>query len=147
MPLLTRLWLVNALGRRLIFRILRYAKPLAIFWAMVILALSITPGEELPDVQFWEFDKFAHIGVYGLLTFLAAATRQEQFSSPVSRSSIGVRVWIVIVLYGVLIECVQGAWIPGRHFDVLDIMANIIGSILGLFAYIILLDKPIWSNE
>jgi glycopeptide antibiotics resistance protein len=37
----------------------------------------------------------------------------------------------------VAIEFVQGGWIPDRYFDVLDILANIIGSITGWIAYVV----------
>ena len=119
----------------------RFAWPLALLWALVILLLSITPGPNLPPVNLWEFDKFAHVGVYALLTFLLSAAHRAQFSSPKSRSIAGSGIWFVIALYGLLIELVQGNFIPGRYFDVLDILANIIGSSLGILAYIILMHR------
>lgn len=121
----------------------RFSLPLTVLWALVILALSITPGKEMPEVNFWEFDKFAHIGVYSLLAFLAAGAYSAQFSPPHLRFKGGSTVLFVIILYGFGIECVQGAWIQDRYFDILDLLANIIGSITGLFAYIIIIAKRI----
>lgn len=116
---------------------------LALIWALVILALSVTPGQELPEVNFWEFDKFAHIGVYGLLSFLCAIAFVPQYQGSFWRLRRSWVLWIVIALYGLAIEGVQGAWIPQRYFDVFDLMANIIGSTLGLFAFIIIIVKRI----
>jgi len=116
---------------------------LALVWALVILALSVTPGQELPEVNFWEFDKFAHIGVYGLLSFLAAIAVIPQYEGSFWRLKASWVLWIVIAMYGLAIEGIQGAWIPQRYFDVFDLMANIIGSTLGLFAFIIIIAKRI----
>ncbi len=113
----------------------RFARPLTVLWALVILALSITPGQELPDIQFWEFDKFAHIGVYGLLTFLACAAFATRSAGGIGGIPFRWFVLIGAVLYGVAIECVQGAWIPQRYFDVFDILANALGSVAGALAY------------
>lgn len=111
----------------------------ALIWALVILALSITPGQELPEVNVWEFDKFAHIGVYALLALLFGAwlTRSGQFRPSDPRYIRAVLAIGLPALFGLLIEVVQGSLIPQRFFDVLDIMANIIGSISGWIAYVV----------
>jgi VanZ family protein len=121
------------------FLVAPFAAPLALIWALVILALSLTPGQEMPQVNFWEFDKFAHIGVYAVLGMLfAAAWTYRAQSKGVFMRSIMVR-WTLLVpiIFGLSIEFVQGNFIPDRYFDVLDILANIIGSITGLVAFIV----------
>lgn len=117
----------------------RYAGIGAFLWALVILMLSVTPGQELPDINFWEFDKFAHIGVYGLLVLLFGAwlTRRGQFRPSDPRYQRAVLAIGIPALFGVIIEVVQGSLIPQRYFDVLDIMANIIGSVSGWIAYVV----------
>lgn len=117
----------------------RAAPALTLAWAAVILALSLTPGQEMPEVRFWEFDKFAHIGVYTLLALFwtAWALRRRQYRPPEPRYLYGALAVGVPALFGVAIECVQGGWIPDRYFDVLDILANIIGSITGWIAYVV----------
>jgi VanZ family protein len=113
----------------------RIALPLMLGWAGVILWLSLLPGPALPPVSIWEFDKFAHIGVYGLLAFLAAAAFPAQFSRHLGRYGLTSAIFYGIVAFGLAIEIVQGSFIQGRYFDVLDILANITGSILGLVVY------------
>jgi VanZ family protein len=113
----------------------RIALPLMLGWAMVILWLSLLPGPDLPPVNIWEFDKFAHIGVYGLLAFLASAAFRTQFSRHGDRYGLTSAIFPALVAFGLGIEIVQGTLIQGRYFDVLDILANITGSILGMLAY------------
>jgi VanZ family protein len=43
--------------------------------------------------------------------------------------------------YGVLMEIMQFAFFKGRYFEVLDIIANIIGSFTGLFVFKYFINK------
>lgn len=121
------------------FLVAPFAAPLTLIWALVILALSLTPGQEMPEVHFWEFDKFAHIGVYAVLSvlFAAAWTYHAQSRGVFSRSIMSRWTLVVAVIFGLSIEFVQGNFIPDRYFDKFDILANIIGSITGLVAFIV----------
>lgn len=38
-------------------------------------------------------------------------------------------------VYGLFMEILQFTFFPGRYFEVLDIIANIIGSFAGLFVF------------
>ena len=42
---------------------------------------------------------------------------------------------IALLFYGIIIEVIQAKIIDGRQGDVLDVMANLLGSILGLFLF------------
>jgi len=37
-----------------------------------------------------------------------------------------------MIVFGILIECIQGVYVPGRVFDIADIIANSIGDLLGV---------------
>jgi len=73
-------------------------------------------------------DKFGHAGVYFVLTGLLgwAFHRNGDARALLSAG--------IAALYGVGVELVQYGFFPHRHFELLDIIANIIGSIAGLFA-------------
>ena len=96
-------------------------------WALIILALSIMPSEQLPTVRgLWAPDKWAHALVYGLLAYgIWRALLKTGSTYPAYRTSA-----LLAGFYGILIEVVQYAFFPGRYFELLDIVANIIG-ILG----------------
>ena len=98
----------------------------AIAWALVILFLSTMPNVSLPE-SIWDllaWDKLAHAGVYGLLTLLLISGFQKQGNN--------FSVFFAVLIsstYGIVLEIVQYSFFPNRYFELLDIIANIIGSI------------------
>lgn len=105
---------------------------LAGVWAIFILIIStIGVGMNLPS-SWWEiisWDKLAHAIVYFVLAyFLYKGFRLKQTKSRA--------IWYAISLatfYGILMEFVQYAFFPNRYFEVLDIIANIVGIIVCAF--------------
>ncbi len=106
----------------------------AIFWALLILFLSSGPGIPLPS-SWWDLfspDKVGHAVVYGIFTILLLR------GFPVASrcmSKVLVSVALLSGAYGIAMEVMQYAFFPGRYFEVLDIIANIIGTIAGLIIY------------
>ncbi len=39
-------------------------------WAAIIMVLTSIPGEKMPEIGLWNWDKFAHCAVYLILAFL-----------------------------------------------------------------------------
>ena len=105
-----------------------------ILWALFILALSIGPGANFPEMNLFEPDKLAHLFVYGVLVYLALRAYK-------SVKELSLRIIIVIIsssaLYGLLLEIVQKTFFPHRFFEWGDVIANTVGSILGwiIFSY------------
>lgn len=94
--------------------------------------LSITPGKELPEVNLWEIDKVVHVVVYAILGFLLSLAFFRQSGDATKRLNSSLKALFIGALYGILIEVIQGNFIPDRYFDKFDILANIIGSLAGL---------------
>ena len=113
--------------------ILRYLWP-AILWSVVVLILTLLPGEKLPDVPIFGIDKIVHFFIFGLLMILSAfglykISRQENsIQSPVLISL------LYSVLFGIMIEVIQ-QYVPNRSFSVYDIIANVIGVGLGYLTF------------
>ncbi len=104
----------------------------AFIWAAVIFVLSATPGKNLPQIDLGdllEADKIAHVGVYLILTLLLfrGFYRQKRLTT---RNII----WAVLISagFGIFLELGQYYFFPGRYFEFLDIVANIIGSLSSL---------------
>ena len=106
-----------------------------LLWALLILFLSSTTSINLPE-SWWDIigtDKLGHFGVYGIFTFLLL---QLFVPSPLNFGKKGVILSLFIgILYGIGMEAMQYTFFPGRYFEYLDIIANIIGSFTGLFFY------------
>lgn len=92
------------------------------------------PGDQVPEIDFWDIDltdKFAHFAVFGLLAVLMV--RAEQVRNRTTRLTIGHQLVIILVctLLGILIEAVQGGFIPTRYASVGDVVADGLGAVLG----------------
>jgi len=108
------------------------------FWAAIIFFLSSIPSADLPDFSFWRlisFDKFAHACMYGMLSFLLMKACYRQYSSWFIRYNAIKFTAIAGIVYGGLIEIYQELLLPDRYGDWLDLIANIIGTFLGIFIF------------
>ena len=102
----------------------------ALLWAALIFTLSTGHAVEVPRFSnLLEPDKLAHAAAY----FVLAGLLLWGFHRTTGLSPKAMTVAIMAsVLYGIGMECIQYAYFPNRYFEVLDIIANIIGSILGV---------------
>ena len=107
----------------------------ALIWAFVILVLSIVPGINLPEswFDFLSWDKVGHFTVYGILSFLLLFGFCKKKLKVDKKFT--VLVFLGSSLYGILLEWVQYSFFPYRYFENLDILANIIGSFIGLLLF------------
>jgi VanZ family protein len=100
---------------------------LTIAWAALIYYLSDQPGMDIP-LAFPLQDKLMHLLAYAVLGFLALGTQRpgaSGFSVPDYW-----KITALTALYGVLDEFHQ-AFVPGRNADVLDVLADASGALLG----------------
>jgi VanZ family protein len=104
------------------------SKALAVGWFMMMNVLFVLPGSSLPKNNWFSLlhiDKWVHTCFFLVLVFLWYSS----FNGNLSK-----KIWTIVVLsitYGILVEIVQGLWIPSRSFDVYDILADTAGSFLG----------------
>ncbi len=72
----------------------------------------------------YHIDKINHMIAYAVLAFLIMRDRIAVFY-----------VLILCFFFGLGIEFLQGQYFESRHFEILDLFANISGSILGIGLY------------
>ena len=119
---------------------------LTIGWAALIYYLSDQPGFDITPL-FPQQDKVMHLAIYGVLGFLAMGSCKAG-----GCRHRAMHYWLVIALvslYGVLDE-VHQYFVPGRHSDVYDVLADVIGGLLGAGAMFLLLRRyvrPANANE
>ena len=104
----------------------------AIVWAVLILAVSSIPGLSTPGLGFSMADKIVHFAEYFILGYLTARAISAFNKEPLKIF------WMSSAItsgYGILDEFHQ-LLIPGRTAEGLDMIADILGSILAaaLFA-------------
>ncbi len=106
----------------------------AFVWTIFILVASLLPKEAMPRsswTDFANFDKLSHLVSYGILVFLWS----KLLSAKVGKVK-GARIaFYGSITLGLLMEFLQWQMNSGRYFEILDIIANIIGSIIGLTAF------------
>lgn len=115
-------------------------KPLlpAIAWLTITTILLVLPGSSLPQEDWlskiW-FDKWVHIGLFAVMTFLwGRMVRNNNSSISIKRKWI-LYVAVAVLLYGIGMEFIQKYFVPNRSFDNGDIAADAAGSFLGFLLY------------
>ena len=107
-------------------------------WAAVIMLTTLLPSSSLPAVSVWalfSFDSFAHAFLFSILTFLMIVGLAKQFSflrlkhSPIRYSL------FISTMFGIFIELMQHYLILGRQGDIIDVLANTIGCLLGIVLF------------
>ena len=110
----------------------------AISWLIISTILLTLPGTAFPSEDWLDkiwFDKWVHIGMFGLLVILWClawkSLKQNEINQKLLRAFWTIA--IIFIAYGIAIEFVQKYLIPFRSFDVSDIAADAVGSTLGAF--------------
>ncbi len=105
----------------------------AIFWFLLITILLCLPGKDIPKVDFLDyinFDKFVHAGLFCGLVFFTFLPFNLLDLSFTKKRKIIVKIAIAATLYGIAMEFVQKYFIPGRSFDITDMIADGVGAFL-----------------
>lgn len=106
-----------------------------IFW------LSVTSGANLPEtfLDLLSFDKIAHAIAYGVqaVLYYFAFYKSKGYITKPSMFFIS----IAVGLYGIIMEIIQYCFFPGRYFEELDILANIMGIAIAHMIFKQLLNK------
>jgi len=118
----------------------------AIFWTILIIILSSLPGGTIKEFTWdsiFELDKLGHFGVYAIYVVFILYGFHKLKASNTSKIDIISALFIAFLL-GLAMEFMQGEYFKDRHFDILDLIANIIGSIGGLIIFILLKKRRLW---
>ncbi len=102
--------------------------PLTVYW-IVIFILTSLPAESVPEVGIG--DKFQHVIAFCVLAILLYLTLIIQNKFPIIKRKSTIYSILILFGYAVLDELHQ-LFIPGRSGDVIDVVADLIGGIIGL---------------
>ena len=111
-------------------------KPLlgiAIAYTLLITAALLTPITDPPKIDIPFADKVVHLIINAGL-FVVWASYVFSGKTKTTKTYTLPLLFVCTLLYGILIEVVQGSFIPTRGADFFDVVANVCGLILGFFA-------------
>ena len=120
-----------------------YRWAVTLLFVAIVVGLSVTPGVERPDDNLfsWLFantappvQKLLHVVIYAVLAALWMWTLAGIASTP-ARLALSLALTLAL---GVVLEWYQTT-VPGRYGTITDILLNMLGTVLGLLAALLLL--------
>ncbi|TND09578.1 MAG: hypothetical protein FD123_1169 [Bacteroidetes bacterium] len=116
----------------------------AFFWALLIAILCGIPGRDIPHISFLEmlaFDKWVHAGVFFVLVILLARGLIIQNKFAFARKHGKLIALSCCVVYGGILELLQGAIFVERSADIYDFIANSFGAVSAFLLFNFLVAK------
>lgn len=108
----------------------------AVIWSILIAVLCLTSFSDLPSVNLENTDKYVHFTfhlVFTELWILYLISKIENWSL----GKIYGIVFLASLIYGSLIEIAQALFTVTRKADILDVCANVTGSIIAVIIIMI----------
>lgn len=106
-------------------------KYIAVTFQLLVTVMMLIPTSGSSYINLPHSDKIFHIAIYGILFVVWA------MSCKVDRNR-RYLLWTIVVLltlYGIIIELIQGEWIESRTSDIWDVIANSVGILLGMVIF------------
>ena len=102
-----------------------------------VVGMHLLPGQDLAADDWWavwHMDKLLHVLAFGFcgLTWVIALAKQRRLRKG------GAFAMVLAggaLIFGMVLEAMQGAWMPGRFFDLADVAADVAGAGLSLVAF------------
>lgn len=120
-------------GPRVLFTI-------GIVYTLLITIALLSPTSDIPKIDIAFLDKLIHVVIHWILSFIWL---WYGFSTDKYHIS-GKNIFVILVIcfaYGLAIEASQHWFTQTRSFDVLDLAANVVGSLFGLLSFWIVRKK------
>ena len=95
--------------------------------------VSFKGGDLLPSLDIPHMDKLVHMGFYFGTTLLGILLVRERTGGMVSLQKTMLGIVVFAILYGIIIEVLQSTYTLDRQGDILDVLANSSGALLGGF--------------
>jgi VanZ family protein len=116
-----------------------YSGP-AIFYALIVIFATATPGEYIPPVGISGVDKLVHFGMQVVFAWLVHRALLYQENMHFIKSRALIMTFIIGIAFGVIVEWYQ-MYIPGRQADLIDGLMNALGVIFYCILYITLIHR------
>ena len=104
-------------------------------WLLVILVLSGYPGNHVPKIPIWQFDKLVHAIIYSVLSILLIIAFQKQYVQEQNRFRVVIFIIFFGISFGGFMEILQNYIFINRSGNWYDFIANTFGAIFGVLFY------------
>lgn len=115
---------------------------LAVFYTVLITISFVLPSDNIPEVtlSLWELslpytDKIAHLIVHVFLLVFWLFYLDIRVK-PQLKATHFFWVFVVVLVYGIVIEVIQNELLPSRQADFFDVLANLIGCVFGIILFV-----------
>ncbi|MHC2992820.1 vanz family protein [Pontibacter sp. HJ8] len=99
---------------------------------------TLLPSSSMPALSIWElfsFDSFAHAFLFAVLAYLMIVGLKKQHTY-LKLQHYAIRTALLIsTMFGIFIELMQHYFITGRQGDIIDVLSNTIGCLLGIVLF------------
>ena len=121
---------------KLLSTLKKWALPLVVVYTIALSVGSLIKLNDIPSIGSSFDDKIYHFIAYFLFTILGYNyCKVNKLNNPVLISA------VVIIIYGIIIEVIQGTYTANRQADMYDIYANLVGIILAMLFFSKVLQK------
>jgi VanZ family protein len=105
-----------------------------VIWFLLSCVAFFLPGVALPENDWFgkiELDKIIHIGLFAVMVLLWCLPLFQKPNLLSRLPSLLITIPFVFFGYSIIVEVVQHFFIPGRSFDLVDILADALGCGVG----------------
>lgn len=107
---------------------------LAMLYSIAATSLFFIPTKDIPSIGFSGLDKIVHICIFFALIFLWLLFFYKRGNNSLSKKSI-FRVFVLILVYGIVVEVFQEILTASRTADPMDVVADLLGAGIGVWAF------------
>ena len=103
---------------------------LAITWTVFVVVASLVSFNSVPKVKVVGSDKVVHFLFYLMFVVLWSLTKKQSYF----KIKYSLLIVVIAIVFGIIIEILQGVLTKTREADFYDALANFLGAIVGFIA-------------
>lgn len=109
---------------------------IALFWTVLVTYTCLVQSSDVPVINIRNLDKYIHVFFHFVFTFVWFLFFRKQFKFRNTFKPLLIA-FLLSIVFGIIIEILQGLVTTTRSAEGLDFLANLIGATLAFFTVII----------